>query len=134
MSGVSDIDAARELLKNTLFQLDDQLRPQDASTVVADLAYLAPALATLIARINTRLASAERLPGLYSTATDDARAELLRARAQLTAAHEAVQALTARLEAAHESLATLGHSDVSGEPLSVVSDDPDAPSPGVQRR
>lgn len=115
-------DEAREALKSTLFGLDEQLRPQDAAVVVADLAYLAPALGSLMGRVSDRLAAAERLPGLYSTANPDARAELQQARAQLLAAQQAVETLTQRLQAAHESLASLGHGDAASTPLAAVDD------------
>lgn len=120
---MSEIDEAREQLKAALFALNNQLRPQEASQIAADLAYLTPTLATLLDRINQRLADADRIPGLYSTANTDARAELDTARQQLVAAQRAVEVLTGHLEQAHQSLASLGHGDASDQPLTAVPDE-----------
>ncbi len=126
---MSDLDQARELIKTTLFTLDDQLRPQDADQAIADLAYLTPALAALIDRINRNLDNADRLPGLYTTASGDARDQLRTARSQLTAARHAADTLTAALDAAHNTLATIGHGDSSDQPLSAVEE----PHDGIQQ-
>ncbi len=126
---MSDLDQARELVKTTLFTLDDQLRPQDADQAVADLAYLTPALAALIDRINRNLNSADRLPGLYTTASGgDARDQLRTARGQLTAARHAADTLTATLDAAHNTLATIGHGSSGDQPLAAVEE----PRDGIQ--
>lgn len=123
---MSDLDQARELVKSTLFSLDDPLRPQDAADVVADLTRLAAAVGTLIDRTSQRLASADRLPGLYTTTPNaDPRDELLRARAALTAAQHAAGTLAAGLDEAHNTLATIGHGDTTSSPLGVAGEHPE---------
>lgn len=127
---MSDLDQARELIKTTLFTLDAQLRPQDADQAVADLAYLTPAIAALLDRINRNLDGADRLPGLYTTAGGgDARDQLRTARSQLTAARHAADTLTAALDAAHNTLATIGHGVGGDQPLAAVED----PHDGIQQ-
>lgn len=120
---MSEIDQARERVKAALLDLDQQLRPQEASQLVADLEYMLPAAGALITEVRSRLAASDRLPGLYSTRSSDARAELTAARDQLRAAAETVDALVDRLAAAHESLAALGHGPVGSAPLSAVNND-----------
>lgn len=128
---MSDLDQARELIKTTLFTLDAQLRPQDADQAVADLAYLTPAIAALLDRINRNLDSADRLPGLYTTASGgNARDQLRTARSQLTAARHAADTLTAALDQAHNTMATIGHGDGGDQPLAAVED----PHDGIQEK
>lgn len=129
---MSDLDRARELVRTTLFGLDDPLRPQDAAAVTADLAYLTPALATLIERIGRNLDAAERLPGLYTTETGDARGQLRKARAHLETARHTADTLARQLDEAHQTLSTIGHGEASDTPLTAVIDPghEDRPTPG----
>lgn len=119
---MNDLDHTHELVKATLFALDQQLRPQDAYELVGEVERLQLTIGTLLSRISDRLASADRLPGLYSTASSDPRAELRQARTQLTAAAATAEDLAQRLDDAHHILSALGHGDLSHEPLTAVDD------------
>lgn len=128
LSPMSDIDTARDQLRAALANADAH-RPQDAGTLTADLAYLVPVIATLTATISEHLAGAERLPGLYTTTGGNPRAELHQARAQLAAAQVAADTLAQRLDAAHNTLAALGHGPAGEHPLAAVEEPPE----GIQQ-
>ena len=119
---MSEIGQARDLVKAALFGLPEQMRPQDAAELVADVEYLVPALAALIDQINRRLGDAERLPGLYSTTSADARTVLNQSRGQLRTACDAIGSLSRRLEEAHQGLASLGHGDTGHHPLRLADE------------